>query len=80
MVLAGEAKAGAAVAELSHRLAPNLREVWLEIEDTREERHWLWHGDCWCEKRHQAGESLSLVPPPSDRSRDEETAVPAVAW
>jgi hypothetical protein len=47
-------------------------EVRMETADKAEGRHWEWSGSCWCGKRHQAGEGLTLVAPPWDGSRHAE--------
>lgn len=58
------------------RPAMTAAEVRAEIADKAEGRHWL--GGCWCTKRHQAGEGLTLVRPPWDAARGTEN-VGAVA-
>lgn len=63
---------------LTHRPLLARREVDLESADKREDRHWLWAGDCWCGKQHQPGEGLTFAAPVWDESRDAEM-VPAVA-
>jgi hypothetical protein len=55
-------------------------EVRMEAADMAGDRHWDWPGSCWCGRRHQAGEGLTLVAPPWNRSRWREPVAPAVTW
>ncbi len=62
------------------RPVPTPREMRLEIKDQRQGAHWArdW---CWCGEFHRAQvQTLLLVPPPWDASRDGEPSFPAVAW
>lgn len=70
--------AGGDVPRLTFRPLLTRREVWLEAADKRGARHWLWAGDCWCRRQHQAGEGLVFAAPVWDESREAEM-VAAVA-
>ena len=55
---------------MAWRPAMTAAEVRMETADKAEGRHWDWDGDCWCGKRHGAGdEGLTLAAPPWNRSR-----------